>query len=595
MPLLPPDRFRPMPPLVVVLCALIAASCSGDDNGTGVPNPTVVVAASVTISPSAVALIVPDSVQLTAVVRDGNGIVMPNATVSWSVGNSQTASVSANGMLRALQAGGTTVTAASAPASGQVNVTIGSPTSNAPYRPNLMTYLGGNDSDMPRDVTVDASGNVVVVGNAASTNFPVTAGAYDQTRDSGFNPPSDAFISTFTPGGTLLWSTYLGGPGYERAYSVETDAQGFVYVGGRAGAGFPVTAGAFQTTFGGGSTSNFYGPQDAFVCKLLPNGSARVWCSYFGVGDDGIARDLAIDAQGNVYVVAWTNTGGFPAAWFTNAYQRTKAAGFDVVVAKIKADGSQVLWATYLGGAGDDSGTPAIRVDPSGNVLVLFATTSTNLPTPNGADATLGGAGDQFLAKLSPDGSTLLYGTYIGGNGLEASETHGLAVDPQGNAVVVVATSSTNLATTPGAYQSQYGGGPFDVGIWKVSPTGQFLAVSYYGGAASDAIQGVSTDAQGSIFFSATTESANIPLTVPRGVGGGEDVVAVKLSGDATRLMFAQRFGGSGDDVARASWFGPLNQFVLVGQTDSPNFPLLNAPFTRVGGSLDAFVVRLIP
>ncbi|MBK8056481.1 MAG: Ig-like domain-containing protein [Gemmatimonadetes bacterium] len=94
-----------MPPLVVVLCALIAASCSGDDNGTGVPNPTVVVAASVTISPSAVALIVPDSVQLTAVVRDGNGIVMPNATVSWSVGNAQTASVSANGMLRALQAG----------------------------------------------------------------------------------------------------------------------------------------------------------------------------------------------------------------------------------------------------------------------------------------------------------------------------------------------------------------------------------------------------------------------------------------------------------------------------------------------------------
>ena len=128
-----------------------------------------------------------------------------------------------------------------------------------------------------------------------------------------------------------------------------------------------------------------------------------------------------------------------------------------------------------------------------------------------------------------------------------------------------------------------------------MSPTGQFLAVSYYGGAASDAIQGVSTDAQGNIFFSATTESANIPLTVPGGVGGGEDVVAVKLSSDATRLMYAQRFGGSGDDVARASWFGPLNQFVLVGQTDSPNFPLLNAPFTRIGGSLDAFVVRLIP
>lgn len=575
--------------------ACAVGGCNGADDGIGFVSPTVVVAASVTVSPNPVSLLVQDSVQLTAVVRDANGNVMPTASVSWSVGSAQAATISSSGMLRALQAGSTTITATSGPASGQATVTITTPSTNASYRPNLMTYLAGNDSDMPRDVTVDASGNVIVVGNSASTNFPVTAGALSVTRASGFNPPSDAFITSFSPAGTLRASTYLGGPNYERAYAVETDAQGFVYVGGRAGAGFPVTSGAFQTTFGGGSTSNFYGPQDAFVCKLQPNLSARVWCSYFGGPDDGIARDLAIDAQGNVYVVAWTDQGGFPASWFTNAYKPTKSAGFDIIVAKIKGDGSQVLWATYLGGAGDDSGTPAIRVDASGNVVVLFATTSTGLPTPNGDDATLGGAGDQFLAKLSPDGRTLLYGTYIGGNGIEASETHGLALDPQGNAIVVVATSSTNVATTNGALQSQYGGGPFDVGVWKVSPTGKFLAVTYYGGSASDAIQGCATDAQGNVYFSATTQSSNIPLTVPGGAGGGDDVVAVKLSSDLTRVMYAQRFGGRGADVARASWLGAQDQFVVVGQTDSPNFPLFNAPFANPGGSLDGFLVRLVP
>jgi hypothetical protein len=119
--------------------------------------------------------------------------------------------------------------------------------------------------------------------------------------------------------------------------------------------------------------------------------------------------------------------------------------------------------------------------------------------------------------------------------------------------------------------------------------------VTYYGGSASDAIQGCATDAQGNVYFSATTLSSNIPLTVAGGTGGGEDVLAVKLSSDLTRLMYAQRFGGRGNDVARASWLGPQNQFVVVGQTDSPNFPVLNAPFANPGGSLDGFLVRLIP
>lgn len=577
------------------LALALTVACSDGAARIGSPQSNVGVAATVTVQPSPVALVAGDSVQLSATVRDVNGTVISGAAVNWSVANTQTASVSALGLLRGHAAGTTVITASSTPASGQATVTVSAPQGGPPYRPDLVTYLGGALSDMPRDVTVDAGGNVLVVGNTESLNFPTTPGVISNSRQSGFDPPSDAFLTSLSPAGTVRWSTYLGGPNYERAYAVEVDAQGFVYVGGRAGAGFPVTAGAFQTQFAGGSTSNFYGPQDAFVCKLRPDGTARVWCSYFGVGDDGIARDLDIDAQGNVYLVAWTQNGGFPAAWFANAYKPTKSAGLDIVVAKVKADGSQVLWATYLGGAGDDAGTPAIRVDKDGNVLVLFQTTSAGLPTPNGADNSLSGANDQFLAKLSADGSQLLYGTYIGGNGTEASETHGLAVDPQGNGIVAVATTSTDLPTLASASQRQNGGGS-DVGVWKVSPTGKFLAVTYYGGSGSDATQGVSTDAAGNVYFSATTDSPTLPLTIAGGVGGGDDVVAVKLSGDLSRLVYAQRFGGRSGDIARASWVGPQGQFVIVGQTTSTNFPVLSAPFaTPPGGSLDGFLIRVVP
>jgi hypothetical protein len=583
-------RVRGLP---AALAVVFIVGC-GDSYG-GSTHPNGGVPATVRVAPNPITVFVQDSLQLTAVVRDSDGAVLQNAPVTWSVEDQQVASVSQSGKLKGLQNGTTTVTATSTPASGQANVTVSTKPAGNAFHPNLISYLAGNDVDMARDVTFDASGNMVIVGNTYSGNFPVTPGAYDVTHATGFDPPADAFITKVAPTGSVLWSTYLGGPNYERAYAVEVDAQGFIYVGGRAGSGFPVTAGAFQTTFGGGSQQNFYGPQDAFVCKMQPNGTARVWCSYFGVGDDGIARDLDVDAQGNVYLVAWTTAGGFPASWFTNAFKPTKSAGEDVIVAKIKADGSQVLWATYLGSSGDDGGTPAVRVDPNGNVLVLFATTSNDLPTPGNGDGTYGGSGDQFLAKLSPDGSQLLYGTYLGGGGNEASETHGLAVDGQGNAFVGVSTSSSNLTFPGNPFQAQFGGGTSDAVVWKIGPTGTILAGTYYGGTGTEGIQGISTDAQGNAWVSATTRSSSVPTTVAGGVGGNGDVVGVKLSANLNQLLFAQRFGGSGNETARASWFGSGNQFAIVGETDSPNLPELNSLFPGPGGGDDAYVIRLVP
>src|SRR5439155_10330392 len=193
----------------------------------------------------------------------------------------------------------------------KVPVTVTAPAPGA-LRIAVSSYLGGSQTDMVRDVAVDGQGNIYLAGSTASPDFPVTSAAYDRAFNASGAKLMDAFVTKLAPSGAVLWSTYVGGPNYERAYALELDPQGAVVIAGRAGAGLPVSATAFQPTFGGGDPSSGYGPQDGFVCKLAVTGSALQWCSYFGVGDQGILRDVAVDAAGDIYVAGGTTLGGFP-------------------------------------------------------------------------------------------------------------------------------------------------------------------------------------------------------------------------------------------------------------------------------------------
>ena len=208
------------------------------------------------------------------------------------------------------------------------------------------TYLGGSGDDTIRDVATDSQGNIYLTGSTASRNFPTTPRSYDRR----FNGWIDIFVAKLDPSGQLVWSTLLGGPGYDYALAIEVDLQGYVYIGGTAGPGAPVTPGAFQTSYNGYYTGKAYGDQNAFVAKLKPDGSGLVWASYFGATD--LIRDLAIDQRGDVYVLTNSQSverGTWPASWFDHAFQRTRNGPSDAVVAKIRSDGSQVVWATYLG------------------------------------------------------------------------------------------------------------------------------------------------------------------------------------------------------------------------------------------------------
>jgi len=461
------------------------------------------------------------------------------------------------------------------------------------------TYWGGSEEDQVRDLATDAQGNIYAVGGTASNDFPTTPGAFDRTHDDSPNGTVkhyDVFVSKFDSTGKLLWSTLLGGPGYDRAYAVEVDAQGFVYIGGRAGVGFPVTAGAAQTVFRGGAVA-LYGEEDGFVCKLRPDGSAPVFCTYFGTNDFNIVRDIDIDPQGNVYLASSAEA-DFPAGdtYFNGSYQPQRKAGLDCVVAKLNASGSSFAWATWLGGSGDDGTQPSVRVDGQGNVWYIGGVDSPNMPLVNPTQATIGGGVDDYLAKLSPDGRQLLFATYLGGSGQEGSETHNLAVNRStGDIYVGSATSSTDLLTTPNALQPGPGGGGRDGLIARYSNAGSLLSLSYVGGSDIDRFEGILVGTDGNVYVSGIGQ--DIYGTVgPSGPLGNEDATGLVLSPNLGQVLFGIRIGGSDSDNGRAVAPMPGGGFVMAGIASSSDFPTHDAEQAKFGGgSSDGWIGRFIP
>jgi hypothetical protein len=479
------------------------------------------------------------------------------------------------------------------------------PPANPPTGPgfSVLTFLHGSQSSAQaqvRDVAVDPAGNIYVTGGTSDRNFPVTPNAYQKSFGRGQSSTStgslgnwDVFVMKFAADGQLIWSTLLGGGNYDRAYALEVDGTG-VYVAGRAGAGFPTTAGVIQPGFAGDNIpSAAYGQQDGFITKLSLDGSALLWSTYFGSNADDTLRDIAVGPDGDVYPAVSVAKASYP--YITpGAYQTTNRGQADGAVCRLDSRASSVRWCTYVGGSLNDGMGPSVRLDGAGNVYYLQAVSSPNAPVTTGAVQPAHGGGiDQHLSKFSPQGA-LIFATYFGGSGGEGGETHNLWVTANGESYIAAGTNSANLPTTNGALRRSLSGAN-DAFVARISSDGrQLLAATYIGGSGTDAIQGVGFDGDGNIVVSGGTSSSDFPglAGAPQSAkGGGEDgfIAILPPSLGSARATF---IGGRGNDFARAVAVDASRSIVYAGGiTASSDFPTNASSFLRqYSGGEDAFL-----
>jgi hypothetical protein len=311
------------------------------------------------------------------------------------------------------------------------------------------TYLGGNQLEQVNTaaIALGAAGSVIVGGETQSANYPTTTGVFQPTMLSA----QEAFVTKLSSTGTTDWSTYLGGATgiqSESAYGVAVDATGVYVAGSTRSPDFPTTVGAFDTTYGGGTSI-----ADAFVTKFNLTGTALIYSTFLGGTGSDQGQAIAVDSAGAAYVAGSAPT-GFPTT--AGAFDTTNNGGDDGYVAKLNPAGSALVYSTYVGGTGPDSFT-TIAVDAAGTAFVTGSTNSTDFPlTPDALDTVQAG-GDAPVTRVSANGSTLLYSSLLGG---AASETgRGPALGPAGVAWFVGQTGSTDHPTTTGAFDETNNGG----------------------------------------------------------------------------------------------------------------------------------------
>jgi uncharacterized protein (TIGR03437 family) len=388
----------------------------------------------------------------------------------------------------------------------------------------------------------------------------------------------------------LTYATYFGSSYGDGAARVAADASGNAYIVGSTDA--PV----FQTTPGVFFTSAPGVQGNALVAKMGPDGTSMVYETHIGGSNGDLGWGIAVDTTGNVYLTGVTASGDFPILPASNNLTTKNTADpMNCFITKLNAAGNGLVYSTLLGGSNAD-GCSSIGVDSSGNAYAVGVTISTDLPTVNPIQSTLPSplfgtaSAAAFVAKLSPDGTKLLYSTYFGSPGNTAATS--VAVDSAGNAYFTGFTTGNSFPVSPGAAQSTFGGSggqslsiltAGDAFVVKMNPSGQKVYATYLGGSKDDIGIGIAIDAKGDAFVGGATLSSDFPTQSPfqnsnHGSGGdiygkGGDGFITELDPTGGKILFSSYIGGSADDRVTGVALDANGNIYLSGHTLSKDFP----------------------
>jgi len=417
----------------------------------------------------------------------------------------------------------------------------------------------------------------------------------------------------------------LGGSGNDDTPSVYMDDSGRIFLALETNSlDFPTTLGAYdriQNRPDGAAASN-----DVAVAVVSSDGRFFEFSTFIGgSGEDkpqGFGRRIAVDGQGRIVVVGWTESADFPTT--PGALQESPQGDRDLFALMLSPDGSELLYSTYIGGTGDD-GFPSLALGAEGDVYIGAQTDSDRIPTTLGAlDQTFNGVVDVYVARLRMGGSgvaDLLYGTYFGGTGDDRHAS--IALDADGVIHVLGETDSSDFTTTNNAFDRSYNGGADggedpgdDLFLWKIDPQGNgaddLVYSTYFGGSGEDDFDalapGLAVLPDGDVWFTGETLSrpddpTPIPLTpdaldrtINIGDDGADDLILVRLrpagAGQAD-LIYSSYYGGAGNDVRGTIAVDGQGVVYLAGETDGNDLPVLDAVQSANAGEDDVFVAAL--
>lgn len=421
--------------------------------------------------------------------------------------------------------------------------------------------------------------------------------------------PALAISAQSTNSPTLSYCSLFGGAGDDVGYGITSDAAGYVYFVGRMSS---------ATTFPAPFTSRFDPSsigEGTFVAKFNPVNKTFVYRAFIAACT---GRAIAVDGFGNAYIAGEARN-YFGSFQTTNAYQAAYAGGdFDAFVAKLSADGSQLLYCTYLGGDRVDLAR-RIAVDNAGQAIVMGITDSTNFPTTaNGVLQTnLAGGRDAFVVKLDSNGTNLLYSTYLGGR--RSDDGTGLAVDGNGNIYISGRSTSTNFSAALNPVRlgpletDAFGENAF---IAKLAP--DLTAVLYltlFGGSGADCGSAVAVDGSGNACLFGQTASTDFPVTTnafqTEFGAGGEDNFVVKLNASGSNFIYATYLGNGAEGHMETLyisdnypyWYLPTADLAIdaagntyvAGWTGSPDIAHGVPTANQISARADGYVAKIDP
>ncbi|UCD05567.1 MAG: T9SS type A sorting domain-containing protein, partial [candidate division WOR-3 bacterium] len=424
----------------------------------------------------------------------------------------------------------------------------------------------------------------------------------------GFEVENDLGLALVIDPG-VEWSTFLGGIMHDVGVSVAIKSSGeIVTVGVTASSDFPTISGSYDTLYN-------LGQNDGFISCFSADGDSLIWSTFLGGDDVDALMEVALDNSDNVVVGGFTYSPHFPVT--PSAYDTTYNGEFDGIVACLSSNGSELIYSTFLGTTTDDM-IMSLVLSSTEDAIVCGYTESTDFPTTPGAFDTdyNGGVRDAFITRLSADGASLVYSTYLGGNSddgwyyyypiVENTDYLMMAVDDADNVFITGGTLSLDFPTTANAYDTSHNGG-WDNFVTKLYAAGDSLIYStFLGGSDTDNpyLNSITITPGGRVAIGGYTTSPNFPTTpdaydtsLNAGPGDWDAFVSV-LSASGHQLIYSTFLGGTGiqaGDVVCALIFDHSGNLVIAGQAES-GFPTTSGAYdTIMGGNYDAYIARINP